>query len=133
LQIECGGIPHLAKNERDAPNFPHAALGKSACAPFFKERRMKLVEPNKFYGKSGIWGTQGSVAAKGASVLSGPVVENNPADCHGHQQEAGEEEQQPGHYPPDAGLRGQNAPLGLETVCLAQYPGQQQEETYRKH
>jgi hypothetical protein len=66
-------------------------------------------------------------------VLSGPVVENNPADGHGHQEQTGEKEQQPGHDPPDAGLRGQNAPLGLETVCLAQYPGQQQEETYRKH
>jgi hypothetical protein len=66
-------------------------------------------------------------------VLSGPVVENDPADGHGHQQETGEKEQQPGHDPPDAGLRWQNAPLGLETVCLAQYPGQQQEETYRKH
>jgi hypothetical protein len=31
----------FTKNERDAPNFLHAALDKSACAPFFKERRMK--------------------------------------------------------------------------------------------
>jgi hypothetical protein len=60
-------------------------------------------------------------------------VENNPADCHGHQQQTGKKQKQPGHDPPDAGLRGQNAPLGLKTVCLAQYPGQQQEETYRKH
>jgi hypothetical protein len=66
-------------------------------------------------------------------VWSGPVVENDPADSHGHQQEADEKEQEPAHHPPDAGLRGQNAPLGFETVCLAQYPGQQQEETYRKH
>jgi hypothetical protein len=27
---ECG-IPHLAKNERDAANFLHAALGETAC------------------------------------------------------------------------------------------------------
>jgi hypothetical protein len=30
------GIPHLAKNERDAPNFLSAALDRTACAPFFK-------------------------------------------------------------------------------------------------
>jgi hypothetical protein len=36
---ESSGIPHLAKNERDAPNFLHAALDRTACAPFFKERR----------------------------------------------------------------------------------------------
>jgi hypothetical protein len=65
-------------------------------------------------------------------VLSGTVVKNNPADCHGHQQETGEEQQEPSEDAPNAGLRGQNAPLGLKTVCLAQYPGQQQEETYRK-
>ena len=28
-------IPHLAKNERDAPNFLYAALDRTACAPFF--------------------------------------------------------------------------------------------------
>jgi hypothetical protein len=67
------------------------------------------------------------------SVLNGTVVENDPTDRHGHQEEADEEEQQPGEHPPDAGLRGQNTPLGLKTVCLAQYPGQQQEETYREH
>jgi hypothetical protein len=34
------GIPHLARNERDAPNFLYAALERTACAPFFKERRI---------------------------------------------------------------------------------------------
>jgi hypothetical protein len=29
------GIRHLAKNERDAPNFLYAALDRTACAPFF--------------------------------------------------------------------------------------------------
>jgi hypothetical protein len=33
---ESCGIPHLAKNERDAPNFLYAALDRTACAPFFK-------------------------------------------------------------------------------------------------
>jgi hypothetical protein len=52
------GIPHLAKNERDTPNFLHAALDKAACAPFVKERRMKFAEPLELYRKSGIWGTR---------------------------------------------------------------------------
>ena len=55
---KCGGIPHLAKNERDAPNFLHAAPDKTACAPFFKERRMKFAEPTRLHRKSGVWGTR---------------------------------------------------------------------------
>jgi hypothetical protein len=51
------GIPHLAKNERDAPNFLHAALDTTTCAPFFKERRIRCAEPSKVYRKSGVWGT----------------------------------------------------------------------------
>jgi hypothetical protein len=54
-----GGIPHLAKNERDTPNFLHAALDKAACAPFIKEGRMKFAEPTKQHRKSGMWGTRG--------------------------------------------------------------------------
>jgi hypothetical protein len=56
LAVESRGIPHLAKNERDAPNFLHAALDKSACAPFFEERRMRRREPTKLHRKSGMWG-----------------------------------------------------------------------------
>jgi hypothetical protein len=51
------GIPHLAKNQRDTPNFLHAALDNTACAPFFKERRMKFGEPTRLHRKLGIWGT----------------------------------------------------------------------------
>ena len=58
LQVYNSGIPHLAKNERDTPNFLHAALARAARAPFYKERRMKSAEPNKLDRKSGIWGTQ---------------------------------------------------------------------------
>ena len=56
--VNIGGIPHLAKNERDAPNFLYAALDRTACAPFFKERRMKFREPTKLHRKSGVWGTR---------------------------------------------------------------------------
>jgi hypothetical protein len=55
--VEGCGLPHLAKNERDTPSFLHAALDKTACAPFFKERRMEFAEPTKLLRKSGIWGT----------------------------------------------------------------------------
>jgi hypothetical protein len=56
-------------------------------------------------------------------------MENYSPDRHRHQQQAGEKQQQPGKHAPDATLWGENAPLGLETVGLTQYPGQQQEET----
>ena len=58
LEGEVRCIPHLAKNERDAPNFLYAALDRTACAPFIKERRMKFREPTKLHRKSGIWGTR---------------------------------------------------------------------------
>jgi hypothetical protein len=74
-----------------------------------------------------------NVVVDSSSVLSRSVVENDPADGHGHQQQTYEKEQQPGEDPPDAGLGWENAALGLKTVSLAQYPGQQQEEPYRKH
>jgi hypothetical protein len=32
LEGEVGCIPHLAKNERDAPNFLYAALDRTVCA-----------------------------------------------------------------------------------------------------
>jgi hypothetical protein len=34
LEGEACGIPHLAKNQRDTPNFLYAALDRTACAPF---------------------------------------------------------------------------------------------------
>jgi hypothetical protein len=55
------GIPHLAKNERDAPNFLYAALEETVCAPFFEERRMKFAEATKPHRKSEIWRTRGFV------------------------------------------------------------------------
>ena len=58
LEGEACGIPHLAKNERDAPNFLYAALDRTACAPFLKERRMKFREPTKLHRKSEMWGTR---------------------------------------------------------------------------
>jgi hypothetical protein len=36
---------YLARFSRDAPNFLYSALDKTACSPFFKERRMRFAEP----------------------------------------------------------------------------------------
>ena len=66
LQETIRGVPHFAKNERDAPNFLHATLDKAACALFFEERRMKLAEPTELHRKSGMWGTH-DVADRGKS------------------------------------------------------------------
>jgi hypothetical protein len=58
---ECAGqklwYPTSRENERDTPNFLHTALEKTACAPFFKERRMRFAEPTELLRKSGMWGT----------------------------------------------------------------------------
>ena len=42
LHVGYRGIPHLANNERDAPNFLHAALNTITCAPFVEERRLEF-------------------------------------------------------------------------------------------
>ena len=58
-------VSHISrKNERDTPNFLHAALDETACAPFFEERRMKFAEPTSLHRKSGIWGTRGLLQIK---------------------------------------------------------------------
>jgi hypothetical protein len=58
LRGESGEIPHLAKKERDAPNFLYAALDRTACAALFKESRKKFREPTTPHRKSGMWGTR---------------------------------------------------------------------------
>ena len=70
LEGEACVIPHLAKNQRDAPNFLYAALDRTACAPFINERRMKFREPTKLHRKSGMWGTWPFVLGKPKSALS---------------------------------------------------------------
>jgi hypothetical protein len=63
-RVKVRGIPHLEKNKRDTPNFLLAALDKTACAPFFKERRIRFAEPIKLLRKSGMWGTLWVVVRK---------------------------------------------------------------------
>jgi hypothetical protein len=48
---------HISPKEGEiTPNFLHAALDTSACAPFIKERRMKIPEPTTFHRKFGDMG-----------------------------------------------------------------------------
>jgi hypothetical protein len=50
------GCP-ISRFWRDAPNFLHVALDKTACAPFFKERRIRFAEPINLHRKLGMWDT----------------------------------------------------------------------------
>jgi hypothetical protein len=42
---------------RDPPNFLYVVLDRTACAPFYTERRIECEEPTKLRRKSGTWGT----------------------------------------------------------------------------
>src|ERR1700759_3544638 len=50
-------IPQLL-DRADTPNFRHAALDRTALAPFFNEARMKFAEPTTLHRKAGMWGTR---------------------------------------------------------------------------
>jgi hypothetical protein len=63
-EVKRGGIPHLAKNERDTPNFLHAAPDMTECAAFIKESRMKFTSAYNLDRKSGIWATLDSWKGK---------------------------------------------------------------------
>ena len=57
--IEIRGIPPFAK-KREGPRISYcAAPAMAACAAFFKESRMRFVDPNKPYRKSGGMGHPG--------------------------------------------------------------------------
>ena len=64
LQIQSGGNPHLAKNERDAPNFLHAALDETAYAPFFNEEAHEVRGTHHASQEIGGVGHPGVVAGK---------------------------------------------------------------------
>jgi hypothetical protein len=67
--MEVCGIPHLAKNERDTPNFLFVALDKAACAPFFKGKAHEVRGTHQasqeiggmghpvFGGRDKVWGS----------------------------------------------------------------------------
>src|SRR6202161_2810365 len=43
--------------KRDPPNFLYVVLDRTACAPFYTERRIECAEPTKLRRKSETWGT----------------------------------------------------------------------------
>src|ERR1700679_3456423 len=54
----------------------HAALERSACAPFIKERRIKCINATSLHRKSGQWGTQSLCRRCNCSFKSLPNREN---------------------------------------------------------
>jgi hypothetical protein len=54
------GIPHLAKNERDARISCTRHQEKATCAAFIEESRMKFINANKLHRKFEMWGTSHS-------------------------------------------------------------------------
>src|SRR6202453_52499 len=52
------GIPHLAKNQRDARISCTLLQPSPACAAFIKESRMKCINAIELHRKSGMWGTR---------------------------------------------------------------------------
>jgi hypothetical protein len=77
------GIPHLAKNERDAPNFLFAALERTACAALNKESRMKFRETTKLHRKSGMWGIRhgGGGWSKKTRRFALNLLPDHPLNC----------------------------------------------------
>ena len=61
FNIKIRGIPHLAKNERDAPNFVYAALDRTACAPFLKRKAQEVPGTHETPQEIGDVGHPGSL------------------------------------------------------------------------
>src|ERR1700723_1235460 len=63
--MECASEPGSAgicvedprSQKREPPNFLYVVLNRTACAPFYTERRIECAEPTKLRRKSGSWGT----------------------------------------------------------------------------
>jgi hypothetical protein len=65
--------PHLAKNERDAPNFLYADPEDHVC-PLFKEGRMKIREPTRLTGNRGCGALGDWLRYRDAGALIPPEV-----------------------------------------------------------
>src|ERR1700733_12444592 len=53
LAVNIGGIPYLAKNERDTRIFCTQHQATATCAAFVGGSRMKFINANKLHRKSG--------------------------------------------------------------------------------
>ena len=52
------GCTDPRSQKRDPPNFLYVVLDRTACAPFYTERRIECAKPTKLRRKSGTWGTR---------------------------------------------------------------------------
>jgi hypothetical protein len=71
LEGKVCGIPHLAKNERDTPNFLQPAPDKPTCAPFFR----------KAHGVCGIHETSQKIGDVGHPIFC--CLDRNCRSLHG--------------------------------------------------
>jgi hypothetical protein len=55
-------VSHISRKTSQTANFLYAALDRTACAPFLKERRRNFRELTELHRKSGVWGTRRLVA-----------------------------------------------------------------------
>ena len=55
-------VSHPLQRTQRTPDSCHAALDKTARAPFYKERRMNFAQPSKLNRNPGRWGTPDFVA-----------------------------------------------------------------------
>jgi hypothetical protein len=51
------GTHETSQEIGDTPNLLYAALERTACVPFFKERRMKFQGTHETSQEIGVWGT----------------------------------------------------------------------------
>src|ERR1700690_3709680 len=69
LAVNIGGIPHLAKNERDTRISCTRHQATATCAAFIEESRMKFINANKLHRKSGGMGHPSFVREREAEPL----------------------------------------------------------------
>jgi hypothetical protein len=77
--VEVRGIPHLEKNQRDAPNFLHVAMDKTACAPFFRGKAQEVRRTHEARQEIGDVGHPGLVAGRDIlprAMISGQLRAN---------------------------------------------------------
>jgi hypothetical protein len=69
-------VSHPLQRTQRTPDSCHAALDKTACAPFSKERRMKFAEPSKLNRNPGGWATRLFVVLPAVPNTSRGLIEN---------------------------------------------------------
>jgi hypothetical protein len=75
LDTDCRVSHPLQRTQRTRISY-YAAPAMAACAAFFKESRMRFVDPTKPYRKSGGWGTRLFVALPAVPNTIRRLIEN---------------------------------------------------------